>query len=125
GDMNGIVPGRHGRRPRRARRPRGWCRGAVALLAMLAVFALAAPAATVGAASCALGTQFAPLVSALAVQVGTCLEPPRLDPSSGDLVQPTTRGLLVQRANDHVPVFTDGTTSWLVGPCGLQQRPNG
>jgi hypothetical protein len=44
---------------------------------------------------------------------------------SGDVLQPTTRGLLVRRTADRVVGFTDGTSTWLAGPCGLQQRPNG
>jgi hypothetical protein len=33
--------------------------------------------------------------------------------------------MLVWRRADNVTLFTNGTDTWLLGPCGLQQRPNG
>jgi hypothetical protein len=44
---------------------------------------------------------------------------------AGELVQSTTRGTLVLRIPDGVPAFTDGATTWLYGPDGIQSRPNG
>ena len=44
--------------------------------------------------------------------------------ANGDAVQATTSGLLVWRKADNVTAFTDGSTTWLNGPLGLQHRPN-
>ena len=44
--------------------------------------------------------------------------------TNGDSLQQTTRGLLVWRKADNWTTFTDGATTWLNGPCGLQSRPN-
>ncbi len=44
--------------------------------------------------------------------------------ANGDAVQATTNGLLVWRKADNVTAFTDGSTTWLNGPFGLQHRPN-
>ena len=41
------------------------------------------------------------------------------------LEQHTTRGLLVWRKVDNFTAFTDGATSWVNGPYGVQSRPNG
>ncbi len=41
-----------------------------------------------------------------------------------DLAQITTNGVLLWRATDAWTAFTDGTTTWVNGPCGLQSRPN-
>src|SRR5215218_7856085 len=57
--------------------------------------------------------------------VGSCLEEQRTDPASGDAVQHTTNGLLIWRKADNWTAFTDGSTTWVNGPAGLQARPNG
>lgn len=44
--------------------------------------------------------------------------------ASGDLVQRTSRGLLVWRMSDRWTAFTDGGTTWILGPYGLQSRSN-
>jgi hypothetical protein len=56
--------------------------------------------------------------------VGDCLEDEHVDPASGNVEQQTSGGLLVWRRTDGVTVFTDGGTSWINGPLGLQTRPN-
>jgi hypothetical protein len=43
----------------------------------------------------------------------------------GDIVQPTTRGMLTLRMADQVPAFSDGQMTWLYGPNGIESRPNG
>ncbi len=44
---------------------------------------------------------------------------------AGDVNQPTTRGILTFRTTDLVTAFSDGQTTWLFGPNGLESRPTG
>jgi hypothetical protein len=44
--------------------------------------------------------------------------------ANGDALQTTTRGLLAWRKADNWTAFTDGVTTWINGPEGLQSRPN-
>lgn len=74
--------------------------------------------------ACTLSPVFALLRDAVGADVvGTCTGDPTTTPS-GDVTQATTRGILVLRGLDSVPAFTDGSTTWLSGPSGLQSRPN-
>lgn len=43
---------------------------------------------------------------------------------NGDVVQPTSGGLLVFRQSTATPAFTDGYHTWTIGPLGLQERLN-
>ena len=48
---------------------------------------------------------------------------------NGDGLQETTAwhgkgGLLVWRKSDNWTAFTDGSTTWVNGPYGVQRRPN-
>lgn len=45
--------------------------------------------------------------------------------ASGDSLQQTTTGLMVWRKADNWTAFTDGWTTWINGPEGVQVRPNG
>src|SRR5687768_3180145 len=62
---------------------------------------------------------FADARSAVPEVIGDCLENERADPTTGDTVQRTTRGLLVWRKADGLIAFTDGHRSWVRGPDGL------
>jgi hypothetical protein len=55
--------------------------------------------------------------------MGDCVQQPVSLPS-GDTQQRTTTGLLFWRKVDNVPGFTDGATTWLLGPNGLEERAN-
>ncbi|GEM_PF-1443742 len=55
--------------------------------------------------------------------VGDCLEQPRPD-SGGTIHQRTAKGEFVYRKSDNRAAFTNGFETWLVGPSGLQRRPN-
>jgi len=44
--------------------------------------------------------------------------------SNGDSLQRTTTGLMVWRKCDNWTAFTDGATTWINGPLGVQSRPN-
>lgn len=69
-------------------------------------------------ANCQLLPVFAPMLDAVTV-VGDCLEDAYVQPSNGDLLQPTTGGLLVQRADDGSVAFTDGAQTWVLGSDGV------
>lgn len=64
---------------------------------------------------------------ALADQVpeiaGRPVEDERWD-ANGDLLQRTTTGLMVWRRSDRWTAFTNGHTTWILGPYGLQSRLN-
>ena len=73
---------------------------------------------------CSIAPVFTPLRDAIGADViGTCAGPAAAS-DNGDLVQPTSQGLLVLRIIDGVPLFTDGSMTWLFGPEGLQTRSN-
>src|SRR6184192_1734166 len=56
--------------------------------------------------------------------VGACREDEWHNAVNGDGLQQTTGGLLVWRKCDNWTAFTNGSITWLNGPCGLQTRPN-
>lgn len=58
-------------------------------------------------------------------KVGSCLEDEHFNIENGNAEQHTTGGLMVWRKVDNFTAFTDGATSWINGPNGLQTRPNG
>lgn len=43
---------------------------------------------------------------------------------TGELRQPTTAGIMLFRPSDLVTQFSDGQTTWLYGPRGLESRPS-
>jgi hypothetical protein len=59
-----------------------------------------------------------------AQKVGQCLEDEHFNLENGNAEQRTTGGLLVWRKVDNFTAFTDGGTTWVNGPAGLQSRPN-
>lgn len=56
--------------------------------------------------------------------VGQPLDNEQFNPQTGQSVQPTTRGLMVWRRADNSTSFTDGSITTILGPFGLQRRPN-
>lgn len=81
----------------------------------------------VGTAAAQPGPEFRLGFKALADQipgiVGEPLEPEHYGPN-GDSLQLTTRGLMAWRKADNWTAFTDGATTWINGPVGLQSRHN-
>lgn len=57
-------------------------------------------------------------------KVGNCLEDEHFNLENGNAEQRTSGGLLVWRKIDNFTAFTDGGTTWVNGPNGLQSRPN-
>jgi uncharacterized protein YjbI with pentapeptide repeats len=81
------------------------------------------------AGTCAIAAGFAPLSGRIfltegADVVGNCLQNPYADTATSNIVQPTTGGLLYWRSCDKITAFTDGTSTWLLGPNDLQSRLN-
>ena len=56
-------------------------------------------------------------------RVGECTGPV-IRGDAGDLNQPTSRGMMTFRPGDLVTAFSDGQTTWLFGPRGLESRPS-
>jgi hypothetical protein len=101
-------------------------RGTLALLAviLLAPAPSAAPAQA-QTATCEFRFGFKALRDLIPNQVGDCVTNESHNPLNGDGLQQTTKGLMVWRHADNWTAFTDGTTTWINGPLGLQSRPNG
>lgn len=97
-------------------------------LALSLMLALAVSSASSGITLAQTATEFrmgfATLASLLPNVVGLPIASEQFDPQTGESHQPTTRGLMVWRKADNVTAFTDGATTILLGPFGLQQRPN-
>jgi hypothetical protein len=75
--------------------------------------------------SCRFVLGFATLRDLVGAQkVGTCLEDEHFNLENGNAEQRTSGGLLVWRKADNFTAFTDGGSSWVNGPNGLQSRPN-
>ncbi len=81
------------------------------------------PPLKAAAQSCVFVRGFATLHDLIPDVVGECVSDERYDRQSGDSLQQTTRGLLVWRKLDNVTAFTNGATTWVNGPYGVQSRP--
>src|SRR5262245_23244059 len=57
-------------------------------------------------------------------KIGACLEDEHFNVENGNAEQHTAGGLFVWRKADNFTAFTDGGTTWVNGPDGLQSRPN-
>ena len=81
-------------------------------------------ASAVRSAPCEFVLGFAALREAIGPEtVGECVEDQQFA-DNGDALQRTTVGLLVWRKGENLTAFTDGATTWLSGPFGIQRRPN-
>jgi hypothetical protein len=76
-----------------------------------------------GSTPCRLHDAFAGLVSAVAMDLGSCQSEPVAAPN-GDLSQRTSKGLLVRRQSDNWTAFITGSWTWVDGPEGVAKRPN-
>src|SRR5688572_24136172 len=84
-----------------------------------------AAAPTTAQEPCQFALGFAALRKSVGPQkVGTCLEDEHFNVENGNAEQRTTGGLLVWRKAENVSAFTDGGTTWVNGPNGVQYRPN-
>ncbi len=96
---------------------------------LLFVFALLLAALAISPSALAqTGPQFRFGFKALADQIPSVVGQPLEEEhivANGDIQQRTTRGLMVWRKADRWNSFTDGSFTWILGPYGLQSRPNG
>lgn len=67
---------------------------------------------------------FAALAGMIPSLVGQPLENEHFDPVAEQSLQNTTTGLMVWRKADNSTSFTNGATTWVLGPLGVQRRPN-
>jgi hypothetical protein len=95
-------------------------------MAVAVMLFLAGGAARVyGQEACTFTQGFAELRRLVGEQkVGACLENEQSNADNGNAEQRTTGGLLVWRKADNFTAFTDGGTTWVNGPNGLESRPN-
>ena len=99
-----------------------------AFLLSLAVPAAVSPAPA-NAAGCQFVLGFKTLHDLIPDTVGQCLVDEHHNAANGDDLQETTAwhgkgGLLAWRKADNWTAFTDGATTWINGPSGLQKRTN-
>ena len=91
----------------------------------LSTHLLAGAAGVSGQAGCSFVRGFATLRDLVGAQeVGACLEDERFNDENGNAEQRTAGGLMVWRKADNFTAFTDGGTTWVNGPNGLESRPN-
>jgi hypothetical protein len=100
--------------------------GASLLLAIIVLVAgLSAWPAMAQTATCQLAPVFVMLRDLIGKdRVGECTGG-LIRNEAGDLNQPTTRGIMTFRTSDLVVAFSDGQTTFLFGPNGLESRPSG
>jgi hypothetical protein len=97
--------------------------GAVVLISR--PWGLLAPTTTLAqAADCQFTLGFATLRNMIPETVGACIENEWHNAENGDGLQRTTNGMMVWRKADNWTAFTDGYTTWINGPLGLQSRLN-
>ena len=94
---------------------------------LLAVFLQAfgdGPALAQAVGPCSYKFGFKALYDQIPNVVGSCGENEHFEPSTGNTLQKTSGGLLVWRQADNWTAFTNGSTTWILGPYGLVRRPN-
>ncbi|MCL4544889.1 MAG: hypothetical protein M1118_09895 [Chloroflexi bacterium] len=77
-----------------------------------------------GPGFCHVAAPFQALDRALSTTAGQCTGAALHDPKSGDLVQHTQHGILVQDKASGFVSFSDGYHTWVDGPRGIQERLN-
>ena len=89
---------------------------------MLATLTSGVP--TADAAACHFVLGFKALHHQIASVVGACVGDEQHNPTNGDAYQQTKKGMLVWRKADNQVAFTNGYSTILDGPHGLEQRLN-
>lgn len=93
-------------------------------LALIIALATLLPAVPAHAANCQYVLGFKALHDLIPQVVGDCLVDEHHNPTNGDGLQETTKGLLAWRKLDNWTAFTDGYRTWVNGPYGIQKRLN-
>lgn len=113
-------PGARGERTRRRR-----VRGVLTILLVPVVALASLPPASASAGACSFKHGFAALREAIGPSiVGACLEDEHFNAENGNAEQRAVGGLLVWRKSDNWTAFTDGASTWIVGPNGVVKRAN-
>jgi hypothetical protein len=108
-----------------SRFPRWAAVSAASAITLVGVLPQIAAAQTLAPSSCSFNLGFAALAEALPpALVGDCLENQQYNKANGNAEQHTSGGLFYWRKLDNVSAFTDGNTTWLNGPFGIQSRPS-
>ena len=94
------------------------------LLAALAWAQVAQAPVAAAQVGCTFTQGFKALRDQIPDIVGQCLENERFNQANGNAEQRTVNGLLVWRKADNWTAFTNGHTTWVNGPFGLQARLN-
>ncbi|MCX6021287.1 MAG: class F sortase [Chloroflexi bacterium] len=101
------------------------------VVALLLAFSFAAltPGSAIHAADCTFQFGFKTLHDTIPGIVGDCRTNEYHNADNGDGLQETAGvnnqgGLMVWRKADNWTAYTDGGSTWLIGPNGLQRRPN-
>ena len=98
--------------------------GAILLAGVVLGVGVSAWPAVAQTESCQLAPVFMMLRELVGKErAGDCTGPV-IRSDAGDLSQPTARGTMTFRSGDLVTAFSDGQTTWLFGPRGLESRPN-
>jgi hypothetical protein len=98
---------------------------ALAMGAMVVPMLVATPApAEAQPATCGFTLGFQTIHNMIPEIVGACRENEWHNAFNGDGLQQTTGGLLVWRKSDNWTAFTNGSSTWINGPFGLQARAN-
>ena len=82
-----------------------------------------APPAPASTRTYPISGRFISLTSQISGMVGPAIENEHADPS-GDVSQRTTGGLLFWSRARNLIYFTDGFVTWVLGPNGVEDRPN-
>lgn len=95
------------------------------IVGLLVIAGLSAWPVTAQTSACQIAPVFLMLRDLIGKdRIGECTSAV-LRSDSGDFNQPTTRGMLTFRPSDLIVAFSDGQTTWLYGPNGLESRPIG
>lgn len=98
--------------------------GSLLVAGLVAAVPGATPARAAAVYDCEYRGGFKTLHDLIPDIVGDCLENERHDPVTGDALQWTAHGILIWRKADNWTAFTDGPTTWVLGPEGVQSRPS-
>jgi hypothetical protein len=93
---------------------------AMACTVLASAFVTARP---VSAESCQFMLGFKTLHDLSPDTIGACVDN-ETHATNGDATQHTTKGLMAWRKTDNITAFTNGSTTWLIGPTGLVSRRN-
>lgn len=99
-----------------------WLVATMGALAISGLLIAGGVGSAAGAAGCTFLGGFAAIRSIIPDRVGDCLEDQHEHPITGDILQTTAGGTLVQRRSDGWTGFNDGFRTWVERPTMLSKR---